>query len=40
MSVYKHNGPRVPYKGLLGMNFLRGLDYRVDFDRGVIVWNP
>ncbi len=40
VSVYKHNGPSVPYKGLLGMNFLRGLNYRVDFDRGVIVWNP
>ena len=28
------------YDGLLGMNFLRNLEYRVDFDKRVIVWKP
>jgi predicted aspartyl protease len=31
-------GQSVDYDGLLGMNFLRGLDFNIDFDRGVIVW--
>jgi predicted aspartyl protease len=28
------------YKGLLGMNFLRNLEYHIDFKRQVIKWNP
>ncbi len=28
------------YNGLLGMNFLRGLTYTIDFDRQVIRWGP
>jgi hypothetical protein len=32
------DGQSVDYDGLLGMNFLRGLDFNIDFDRGVIVW--
>lgn len=28
------------HDGLLGMNFLRGLDYRIDFDNAVIQWRP
>ena len=32
------DGQSVDYDGLLGMNFLRGLDFKIDFERGVIVW--
>lgn len=28
------------HDGLLGMNFLRGLDYRIDFDASLIRWRP
>ena len=28
------------YNGLLGMNFIRGLKYTIDFDQQVIQWNP
>jgi predicted aspartyl protease len=27
-------------EGLLGMDFLRGFSYRVDYARGVIIWEP
>jgi predicted aspartyl protease len=37
-SVISHQGPEVRYKGLLGMNFLEGLGYRVDSARQVIRW--
>lgn len=36
--VIPHKGPTVRYDGLLGMDVLRGLQYRVDFKRKVIVW--
>jgi clan AA aspartic protease (TIGR02281 family) len=39
-SVIRHQRPDVAYQGLLGMNFLMGLDYRIDFDRKVIRWKP
>lgn len=39
-SVINHSGPRPPYQGLLGMNFLMGLKYQIDYQRGVIVWEP
>ncbi len=28
------------HNGLLGMNFLRNLEYRIDFDKKEIVWKP
>jgi predicted aspartyl protease len=31
---------QTPHDGLLGMNFLRGLDYRIDFDAALIRWRP
>lgn len=39
-SVIDHSGPPPPYQGLLGMNFLKGLDYRIDYKHGVIIWKP
>ena len=40
VSVVDHEGPPVVYSGLLGMDFLRGLDYRIDYEKQVINWNP
>ena len=39
-SIIQHEGPSAPYQGLLGMNFLKGTHYRIDFDRQVIQWLP
>ncbi|NPV04516.1 MAG: clan AA aspartic protease [Syntrophaceae bacterium] len=36
--VVPHKGPAARYDGLLGMDVLRGLEYRVDFKKQVIVW--
>ena len=38
ISVMDYQGTPVQYQGLLGMNFLREADYRVDFRRGLISW--
>ncbi len=40
VSIIEHQGPPVPFKGLLGMNFLRGVEYHIDFENQVINWNP
>ena len=37
-SIIDHKGVAVAHQGLLGMNFLQGLDYRVDFKRQMISW--
>jgi predicted aspartyl protease len=38
--VIDHVGPAVSYHGFLGMNILKGTDFRIDFDRKVIRWLP
>jgi predicted aspartyl protease len=38
VAIIDHAGPAVPYQGLLGMIFLKGLNYRIDFQRQVIHW--
>jgi len=38
-AIVTYNGPEDDqYNGLLGMNFLRGLRYDIDFDKQVIRW--
>ena len=36
--VVPHKGPAARHDGLLGMDVLRGLKYRVDFKKQVILW--
>jgi len=36
--VVPPRGPASGYDGLLGMDVLRGLKYRVDFSRELLVW--
>jgi predicted aspartyl protease len=38
--IILHQGSPTPHDGLLGMNFLRGLEYSVDFENQVIRWKP
>ena len=37
-GIIEHNGPGVNHDGLLGMNFLKGLDYTIDFNQKTIKW--
>ncbi len=41
INVIEYQGTAVDlYNGLLGMNFLRGLEYSIDFEKQVIRWKP
>lgn len=37
-GVIRHSGRSSRFKGLLGMNFLRNVEYSIDFERQVIKW--
>ena len=37
-GIVDHEGAPVEYQGLLGMNFLRGLEYNIDFQHQRIEW--
>ena len=40
VAIIEHKGPAIKYDGLLGMNFLRGLKYSINFDEQTINWTP
>jgi predicted aspartyl protease len=40
-DIIEYQGPEdKDYNGLLGMNFIRGLKYTIDFDNQTIRWLP
>jgi clan AA aspartic protease (TIGR02281 family) len=38
--IIKHDGPPINFDGLLGMNFLRNVEYSIDFQNQMIRWKP
>ena len=40
LTIISHQGPPVRFNGLLGMNFLRNIEYSIDFKNKLIKWKP
>jgi hypothetical protein len=38
IAVVPHDGPAVKFDGLLGMDVLGRLSYKIDFAKQVIIW--
>jgi len=38
-GIIEHQGPDVPFDGLLGMNFLKNYQYTIDFNEKILRWN-
>jgi predicted aspartyl protease len=38
--IMAHEGPSVSYSGLLGMNFLKNVQYTIDYQNQLIRWQP
>lgn len=37
-GIIDYQGPKVAYQGLLGMNFLRNIEYGIDFKNQTLLW--
>jgi clan AA aspartic protease (TIGR02281 family) len=37
-GIIDHKGEKVPYEGLLGMNFLNSYSYTIDFKKKLLRW--
>jgi predicted aspartyl protease len=40
LTIISYQGPPVRFNGLLGMNFLRNVEYSIDFKNKLIKWKP